>query len=225
MPARPAAAPTPETAPETSPKTTPETPGAPASGLSRRQCLWLTAAAVDLPPAAAAAPASEQKAFFDTLRQGGCVVLMRHAATEPGIGDPPGFTLGRCDTQRNLSEAGRQQARRVGEAFQREGISLAAVRSSAWCRCTDTARLAFGRYTEWDALNSFFQGQGNAQTQTREVLTTVAALRPPVNWMLVTHQVNISALTGEFLAMGELFVTRPNPNSPERLRVLGRLVV
>jgi broad specificity phosphatase PhoE len=145
--------------------------------------------------------------------------------TEPGVGDPPGFTLGRCATQRNLSESGRQQARRVGEAFAREGITLAAVRSSAWCRCTDTARLAFGRYTEWSALNSFFQGQGNADAQTREVLSAVAGLRAPQNWMLVTHQVNISALTGEFSSMGELVLTRPSGSSGERLRVVGRLGV
>lgn len=197
------------------------------NGLSRRQCLCLAAAALGAPQVAAAASGSgsDQKAFFDNLRQGGCVVLMRHAVTEPGIGDPPGFTLGRCATQRNLSDQGRQQARRVGEAFAREGITLAAVRSSAWCRCTDTARLAFGRYTEWAALNSFFQGQGNADAQTREMLSAVAGLRAPQNWMLVTHQVNISALTGEFPAMGELFLTRPSANSGERLRVVGRLVI
>jgi phosphohistidine phosphatase SixA len=195
-----------------------------SNGLNRRQCLCLAAAALGAPQIAAAS-GSDHKAFFDALRQGGCVVLMRHALTEPGIGDPPGFTLGRCATQRNLSEAGRQQARRVGEAFAREGITLAAVRSSAWCRCTDTARLAFGRYTEWAALNSFFQGQGNADAQTREVLSAVAGLRAPQNWMLVTHQVNISALTGEFPAMGELFLTRPSANGGERLRVVGRLMI
>ncbi len=202
--------------------TAPNTHTGTSSGLNRRQCLCLAAAALGAPQVAAAAAGADPKAFFDALRQGGCVVLMRHALTEPGIGDPPGFTLGRCATQRNLSEQGRQQARRVGEAFAREGIALAAVRSSAWCRCTDTARLAFGRYTEWAALNSFFQGQGNADAQTREVLSAVASLRAPQNWMLVTHQVNISALTGEFPAMGELFLTRPSANSGERLRVVGR---
>lgn len=160
--------------------------------------------------------------FWPLLRQGGCVVLMRHAQTEPGIGDPPGFTIGRCETQRNLSAAGRAQAARVGEAFRREDIGIAAVRSSAWCRCTDTARLAFGRYTVWPAVNSFFQGQGDSNAQTREVLQTVADLRAPVNWVLVTHQVNISALTGEHPAMGELFLTRHDPAAPGRLRLLAR---
>lgn len=163
--------------------------------------------------------------FWPLLRQGGCVVLMRHAQTEAGVGDPPGFKLGRCETQRNLSAAGRAQAIRVGEAFQREDIAIAAVRSSAWCRCTDTARLAFGRYAVWPAINSFFQGQGDSGAQTREVLQAVADLRAPVNWVLVTHQVNISALTGEHPAMGELFVTRYDPAVPGRLRLLARQAI
>ena len=163
--------------------------------------------------------------FWPLLRQGGCVVLMRHSQTEPGVGDPPGFTLGRCATQRNLSAAGRTQAARVGEAFRREDIAIAAVRSSAWCRCTDTARLAFGRYTLWPAINSFFQGQGDSDAQTREVIQTVADLRAPVNWVLVTHQVNITALTGEHPAMGELFLTRFDPATPGRLKLLARQTI
>ncbi|MCB2018021.1 MAG: histidine phosphatase family protein [Hydrogenophaga sp.] len=188
--------------------------------LSRRQWLALTAGA-----AAGRALAQSPDPFWRLLREGGCVVLMRHAQTEPGLGDPPNFRLGDCRTQRNLSATGREQARRVGAALQRGDIAIAAVRSSAWCRCVDTAQLAFGRHARWTALNSFFQGQGDAKVQTREVLDTVAALRAPVNWVLVTHQVNITALTGEYPAMGELFVTRPDPASPGRLAVLARQVL
>lgn len=192
-----------------------------ASSPNRREALLIAAGA--LCGLARAQPAPQ--GFWPLLRQGGCVVLMRHAQTEPGVGDPPGFTLGRCETQRNLSAAGRAQAGRVGEAFRREDIALASVRSSAWCRCTDTARLAFGRYTVWPAINSFFQGQGDHDAQTREVLATVGALRAPVNWVLVTHQVNITALTGEHPAMGELFLTRADPATPGRLRLLARHTV
>lgn len=188
---------------------------------NRRQAMLMAASAACGLAQAQSAPSG----FWNWLRQGGCVVLMRHAQTEPGVGDPPGFTLGRCDTQRNLSVEGRAQAGRVGEAFRREDIAIASVRSSAWCRCTDTARLAFGRYAVWPAINSFFQGQGNGDAQTREVLTTVSGLRAPVNWVLVTHQVNITALTGESLAMGELFVTRPDAAAPGRLKLLARQVV
>ena len=158
---------------------------------------------------------------WDLLRAGGCVVLMRHAVTVAGVGDPPGFRLDDCSSQRNLSDAGRQQARALGEAFQRERVQLAEVRSSAWCRCVDTAQLAFGRHTVWAPLNSFFQ-VGDRAAQTRAVLQGVAGVKAPANWMLVTHQVNMTALTGEFPASGEVFVTRFDPSQPERLRLLAR---
>lgn len=173
----------------------------------------------------AAWPASARSTgdFWALLREGGCVLLMRHAQTVPGIGDPPAFKLGDCTTQRNLSEDGREQARRLGLAFAREGVRLDEVRSSAWCRCTDTAQLAFGRYSVWPAINSFFRDDTGPE-QTRAVLQAVASVRAPANWMLVTHQVNISALTGEFPAMGEVFLTRPQP-AGQRLPVLARLVI
>lgn len=161
--------------------------------------------------------------FWSLLRQGGCVVLMRHAQTEPGIGDPPGFRLGDCSTQRKLSDVGREQAQRVGQAFAREGIRVDKVRSSAWCRCTQTADLAFGRHTVWTPINSFFRDSGGPE-QTRAVLRAVASLQAPRNWVLVTHQVNISSLSGEYPAMGEIFVTRPSPGG-DRLQVLARQLV
>ncbi|WP_332739467.1 histidine phosphatase family protein [Hydrogenophaga sp.] len=168
-------------------------------------------------PARAQAPG-----FWTLLREGGCVVLMRHAQTEPGVGDPPNFKLGECGTQRNLSEAGREQARRVGAAFTRERVKLDQVRSSAWCRCVDTAMLAFKQNTVWPPINSFFGG--GQDEQTRAVLAAVEGWQAPRNLMLVTHQVNVAALTGEFLAMGEVFVTRPGTQGSHanRLRVLAR---
>jgi broad specificity phosphatase PhoE len=156
--------------------------------------------------------------FWTLLREGGCVVLMRHAQTEPGVGDPPNFKLGECATQRNLSEAGREQARRVGAAFTGERVKLDQVRSSAWCRCVDTAMLAFKENTVWPPINSFFGGEGR-DSQTREVLAAVQGWKAPRNLVLVTHQVNITALTGEYLAMGEVFITRPEAG---RLRLLSR---
>jgi len=167
---------------------------------------------------------ADEKAFWRLLREGGCALLMRHAATEPGLGDPPGMRLDDCRTQRNLSAAGRAQAARVGEAFRREGVALAEVRSSAWCRCVDTAQAAFGRHRVWAPLNSFFQG-GDGDAQTRDLRRALAELRAPTNWMLVTHQVNITALTGAHPAMGEIFVTRPGPAANAPLPVLARLIV
>ncbi len=87
------------------------------------------------------------------LRAGGCVVAFRHALA-PGTFDPPQFKLGDCSTQRNLSEEGRAQARRIGAWFQQQALVPAAVRSSPWCRCMDTATLAFNQASVWPALGS-----------------------------------------------------------------------
>ena len=171
-------------------------------------------------PALAQAQESNPE-FWTLLRQGGNVLLMRHAQTEPGVGDPPNFKLGDCSTQRNLSETGREQAKRAAAAFQREKIALDEVRSSAWCRCVDTAELAFGRHTVWTPINSFFQQSGR-EPQTLEVLQALKSFKAPRNLVLVTHQVNISALTGSFTAMGEMLLTRPAQITDGRLRVLAR---
>ena len=141
---------------------------------------------------------------------GGCAVLLRHARTTPGIGDPPGFRLEDCSTQRNLSDAGRAQARRFGLEFDRREIRVHEVRSSRWCRCLDTARLALPRLEvePLEALDSFFADgtTGGAQTAAlREYLNALPATRLAV---LVTHMVNITALTGEAPAMGEALVVR-----------------
>lgn len=154
------------------------------------------------------------------LQAGGCVVALRHALA-PGTFDPPEFRIGDCSTQRNLNDVGREQSRRVAAAFQREKIVLDEVRSSAWCRCVDTAELAFGRHTVWSPINSFFQQDGR-ETQTRAVLQALQDVKAPRNLVLVTHQVNISALTGSFVSMGEMLLTRPGQMSEGRLRVLAR---
>lgn len=165
---------------------------------------------------------TQEAGFWTLLREGGCVLLMRHAQTDPGVGDPPNFTLGECSTQRNLSEAGREQARKVGAAFLRERVKVDQVRSSAWCRCVDTAMLAFRQNTVWPPINSFFGGAGRDE-QTRQVLAAVQGWQAPRNLALVTHQINITALTGQYLSMGEVFVTRPaREGSGTQLRVLAR---
>lgn len=158
-------------------------------------------------------------AFWHAAKQPGTVILMRHAQTEPGVGDPPGFRLDQCSSQRNLSDTGRAQAARAKAAFADQGIAPGEVRSSAWCRCLDTARLAFGQATIWPAINSTFQGQGDPDQGKTQVLAAARAWRGPVPLVLVTHQVNISHLTGEFTAMGEMLATRHHNG---RLQVLAR---
>jgi phosphohistidine phosphatase SixA len=155
------------------------------------------------------------------LVAGGHTVLLRHAATEPGVGDPPNFRLGDCATQRNLSEAGRADARRIGNVFAERGVRVGPVLAGEWCRTRDTARLAFGRYTVETALNSFFGDRGREAVQTARLKTLVAAAPRDAVQVMVTHQVNITALTGEVPAMGEAVVVRAAPDGG--VTVVGRL--
>lgn len=170
---------------------------------------------------AAAAGATLPEALLAPLRAGGCVLLLRHAQTESGIGDPPGWRLEACATQRNLSAEGRTQAARLGATLTQAGVPLGPVRSSRWCRCLDTARLAFGRVEPWSALDSFFEDRSTAAARTEQLRTWALAFRGPANAALVTHQVNATALTGDWLAMGEMMVLRPEGGV---LRLVGRFV-
>jgi phosphohistidine phosphatase SixA len=163
--------------------------------------------------------ARSHAADVDTKKHG-VVLLIRHAATVAGTGDPPGFRLGDCSTQRNLSEAGRVQAQQLGVRLRAAGLAPQRVRSSAWCRCVDTARLAFGPHEVWPALNSTFQGQGNPAAQTAELSAVLAEMAPGRVEAWVTHQVNITALTGEFTAMGEVLVMRGGPGAVTLLQRL-----
>lgn len=158
----------------------------------------------------AAVTAQDDARVLEALRDGGVVILLRHATTEPGIGDPPEFTLGNCATQRNLSAAGRDESRRFGDSLRAAGVPVAAVRSSRWCRCLDTARLAYPdvEVQPWPPLDSFFAGQGNRQRQTAEALDALRDWPAGRNELWVTHQVNITALTGAYLMMGEAIVAQ-----------------
>jgi phosphohistidine phosphatase SixA len=169
-----------------------------------------------------ATPTRADDALWSNLKRGGYVVLVRHASTEPGVGDPPNFKLGDCATQRNLSSSGREEAKRLGDAFRARGVAATEVLSSEWCRCRDTAALAFGRYAGWAPLNSFFGDRSSEPIQTRAVRERIAGWKGPGNLVLVTHQVNISAVTGVFPAQGEMVVLKPGP--AEKAEVVGRIV-
>ena len=171
--------------------------------------------------ALAAGGAQANDSLWSLLREGGHAVLIRHAATEPGLGDPPNFRLGDCATQRNLSAEGRAEARRLGAAFRERKVPVERVLSSAWCRCQDTARLAFGEYEVWAPLNSFFADSSRGPPQTRALLERLAGMPARSNLVLVTHQVNITAATGVFPASGEMVVVRPGGR--EGVEVVGRM--
>lgn len=145
---------------------------------------------------------------WQALKSGGHLALLRHAVA-PGTGDPSDFVLENCATQRNLSQEGRAQADRIGDRFRTNGIAAAKVYSSQWCRCLETAELlGLGPVEELPVLNSFFRRSEARDPQTRALRNWIegAELDEPV--VLVTHQVNITALTGIFPTSGELVVVR-----------------
>jgi phosphohistidine phosphatase SixA len=167
---------------------------------------------------------AQQPALWTELQAGGLAILLRHAQTEPGLGDPPGYRLSDCSTQRNLSDEGRRQAARIGAALAAGRASVEQVLSSQWCRCLDTARLAFpGVQVEpFPALNSFFDDRSAEPAQTRQVQARIATITAPANIVLVTHHVNILALTGVAAGAGEAVLVRPAASGP---RVVGRLAL
>jgi phosphohistidine phosphatase SixA len=152
-------------------------------------------------------------ALWRRLQSGGHVVLMRHAATVPGVGDPANFTLGACATQRNLSEAGREDARRIGAAFRERSVPVSQVLSSRWCRCLDTAQLAFGRARPAPMVDSMFNDDAAArQGKVRALRAYLAAHKEPGNLVLVTHDINIRVLVDESLSQGEMVVALAQPD-------------
>lgn len=164
---------------------------------------------------------SDDSQIWEALKTDGHIALLRHALA-PGTGDPPAFQLDDCTTQRNLSDQGRAQAKQIGDRFRENGIPAAEVYSSQWCRCLDTAALlSLGKVKQLEAINSFFQNFERREEQTASLEKWIRSrtLNEPI--VLITHQVNITALTGNFAAAGELIVVRVPEGAP--LEVVGTL--
>ncbi len=156
--------------------------------------------------------------FLPDLRAGRAALLMRHAHA-PGTGDPPGFRLDDCATQRTLSQQGRAQARAWGEALRAMGLARATVLSSAWCRCRETAELlGLGPVAHHPALDRITAGADAAER--------TASLRSVLrNWrggalVLVTHEGNITALTGVSPAQGGAVVVRTGDGAGEAIATI-----
>ena len=165
--------------------------------------------------------AADEAGLWAALRDGSAFALIRHALA-PGIGDPDNFAVDDCTTQRNLSAEGRRQAAAIGERFRSNGIARADVFSSAWCRCRDTAELlALGPVTTLPALNSFFEYRERRGPQTAALREWLAAAPGDAPMVLVTHQVNISALTEVYTRSGEIVVARREADGT--ITVLGAL--
>ena len=171
--------------------------------------------------ALAATPARASDAAWDALKAGQALVLMRHAIA-PGGGDPPGFKLGDCSTQRNLSDEGRAQAREAGALLRAQGIARASVYSSRWCRARETAELlGLGKPQDLPLLDSFF-GKPELAPARRAAFMEWVVLPSAMPRILVTHQVSITAFTGVVPASGEMVIARWNGDGVE---VLARVEV
>lgn len=179
----------------------------------------LVAALVALLAFPGSTPASEQ--VWALLKAGGHVVLLRHAITTPGVGDPPGMSLDACGTQRNLTEEGRRHARQIGEAFRARGIVVERVLTSPWCRCIETARLAFGGAEVWEPLGNLYGRPENRTRQVSEMQRLVGQARRHGNLVLVSHGSTIAALTGVSLNTAEMVVVTRDGHG--RFVVRGRL--
>ncbi|MCW5736050.1 MAG: histidine phosphatase family protein [Enhydrobacter sp.] len=177
-------------------------------------------AALPFVVAAASSTASDSEdAAWTALRAGG-IVLFRHA-NAPGGGDPEAFRLNDCTTQRNLDDAGRRQASRIGEAFRARGVAVGRVLTSQWCRTRETAELAFpGRMQDEPAFNSFFGDRSRAPAQTAAAIGVLQGWRGPGALFVSTHQVNITSLTGIVPASGEGVVVTFDGGA---LRAIGRI--
>jgi broad specificity phosphatase PhoE len=167
--------------------------------------------------------AQANDAALDALKKGGHVLLMRHAQTVSGIGDPPEFKLGECKTQRNLSQEGRDAAKALGDRLRSAGVKFDAVYSSAWCRCVDTAQLVMRSPEVFAALNSTFSNAADAPLRAETVRNKIRAWKGLHNIALVTHMLNIQAISGEVLGMNEVIVLKPAPQTKEGFVIVGRL--
>lgn len=183
-------------------------------------CLWIFALLLAAQHSIAVEDRSDE-AVWSALKSGHYVVLIRHAITDPGVGDPPGFVLGDCSTQRNLSTQGRSDAKRIGEAFRSRGIPISEVLSSRWCRCLDTAKLAFGKAVPMPMLDSMFNESGKpVQEKTRAVLAAAARRPSSGNLVMVTHNRNILEMTGESVSSGEMVIAEVRNG---KFKVVGRI--
>ena len=153
------------------------------------------------------------KKLIEKLDEGGKIIFIRHAYA-PGSGDPNNFNLNDCSTQRNLSDEGRKQAEYIGEFFRNEKIKIDKVLSSEWCRCKETAKIAFKNFSTNSFLNSFYSSKfaKNKDKQINSLNNYIIKFKSDNNLILVTHYVLISEVLNYGPSSGEIVVSDKNFN-------------
>ena len=154
------------------------------------------------------------------LKEGKKVVFLRHAIA-PGNGDPVNFDIKDCSTQRNLNNKGIIQSRNIGTFFLTNNIKIDKVLSSEWCRCKDTAKIAFGKFKTLSALNSFYEARyaKNKFKQIKDLKKYINNWESDSNLIIVTHYIVISALLNTTTSSGEMVIT------DKKLNILGNLEI
>ena len=163
---------------------------------------------------------ADERDAWAALVNGSHVALVRHGSAPPGYGDPPGFKIDDCATQRNMDERGREQSRALGEAFREHSVPVDRIISSPWCRCLETARLmALGPVEKVMVVAS------SERSPERLVVLKqiVADWRGPGTLVVVTHAFTIQALVGILPEQAETVVVRPRHGDQAGMDVVGRI--
>lgn len=158
--------------------------------------------------------------LINSLKEGKKIIFIRHAYA-PGNGDPNNFRLDDCSTQRNLNEKGIKQSKKIGFFFKSNSIKIDKILSSEWCRCKDTAKIAFGNFKTFNALNSFYDEKfaKNELKQIQELREYVSNWDGKKNLVFITHYVVISAILNQGVSSGEIIV------SDKKLNVIGSIKI
>ena len=152
--------------------------------------------------------ADSKKTLINELQKGGKLIFIRHAYA-PGGGDPDNFDINDCTTQRNLSDSGRIQSQKIGNFFEENNISIEKVYSSEWCRCKETASIAFKKYETINFLNSFFSAKfaNNKKKQIIDFDKFISNWDKDQNLVFVTHYVVISEILNYAPSSGEIVIS------------------
>ena len=151
--------------------------------------------------------ADSDNQILDNLKKGGNLIFIRHAYA-PGGGDPDNFDINDCSTQRNLSDEGRKQSKKIGVFFKENNIPISLVISSEWCRCKETANIAFKNFETKNFLNSFYSLQfaKNKKIQIKNLRKYIDNWKSDKNLVLITHYVLISEVLNYAPSSGEIVI-------------------
>ena len=154
------------------------------------------------------------------FQQGGKLIFIRHAYA-PGSGDPKNFNLNDCSTQRNLNDSGREQSKNIGNLFSKYNIKIDNVYSSEWCRCKETASIAFEKFETKKFLNSFYSAQfaKNRQKQIKDFKNFLEKWNKKDSLIFVTHYVVISEILNYAPSSGEVIIVDKNLNIVDTLEI------